>query len=137
MKADKKAPGLVRVTETPPDEDVEMVRRLMASKANEKAADKSQIAPLFLASRDGHTEIVKLFLQRGVNVNISIEDGSTPLFWAVYGGRPEVVKLLLAAKADPNIRVKNRELVLTPLGVAKSKGHQEIVRLLAAHGARE
>jgi ankyrin repeat protein len=57
----------------------------------------------------GHVEIVKLFLERGIDVNIGIdsslkddEAGMTPLHCAARAGQMEVVKLLLEHGADCN-----------------------------------
>ena len=45
------------------------------------------------------TEIVKLLIEKGADVNRAAEDGEAPLFWATKNGHTEIVKLLKAAGA--------------------------------------
>ena len=42
----------------------------------------------------GKTELVKLLLTAGADVNIKNNDGDTALIWASYNGYTEIVKLL-------------------------------------------
>jgi serine/threonine-protein phosphatase 6 regulatory ankyrin repeat subunit B len=50
--------------------------------------------PLFLASRNGHAEVVKLLCDSGANKDQAMNDCATPLFIASRNGHTEVVKLL-------------------------------------------
>ncbi len=53
--------------------------------------------------------------------------------WASLRGNVDVVKLLLAKGADINAKTKGGQ---TALMAASSGGHQEVVNLLKAHGAK-
>jgi ankyrin repeat protein len=46
------------------------------------------------ASGGGLTELVKLLLDKGANINAKSDDGTTALILAVRNGKPEVEKLL-------------------------------------------
>jgi ankyrin repeat protein/beta-lactamase regulating signal transducer with metallopeptidase domain len=53
------------------------------------------------------TDIVRLLLDRGANVNVTAERGMTPLHWAVRNENLEAVRLLVDKGADFNL--KNQE----------------------------
>jgi hypothetical protein len=76
-------------------------------------ADPEQImAEAFVhACQHGRTEVVRWFLDRGLNPDVAPYFGRTGLFWAVMSQQPEVAGLLLERGADP---ARRDELV--PLG---------------------
>jgi hypothetical protein len=81
------------------------------------------------ALRDGNTEILKLLLSNGANVNAA---GSfSPLYKAVHSGKVEIVTLLLEYGA--NVNVANQ--YGTALHTAVRSGNVEIVTLLLEYGA--
>ena len=52
--------------------------------------------PLYVASAEGHSEVVSMLLaKRGVDVNQSADDGDTPLYIAINRSHAEVAKLLV------------------------------------------
>ena len=58
--------------------------------------------PLFVASRHGHTEIVKMLLDKGADVNVKVKEIDkyyTPLSIAKMQGHTKIVQLLKAAGA--------------------------------------
>lgn len=63
-------------------------------------------SPLISAALFGKTEIAKLLLDAGADVNFQNNDGSTALHTAAFFCRPEIVKMLLDKKADKSIRNK-------------------------------
>ena len=48
-----------------------------------------------LAARNGHSEVVKLLLEKGANIEHNDNNGRAPLSWAARNDHAEVVKLLL------------------------------------------
>jgi SepF-like predicted cell division protein (DUF552 family) len=91
--------------------------------------------PLCLAVEHGHTEIVKLLIEHGADVNAScyIDSFETPLHQAVVDDDTEIAKLLIQNGADVNARRSFDGL--TPLHLAASGGYSRMVRLLLENGA--
>ena len=54
---------------------------------------------LMAASREGHTEIVKLLIDAGADVNYWVEAGYTALKWEKQTGHIDSVRLLLEVNA--------------------------------------
>ena len=106
----------------------------LASAALEGGADITNYRPLWTASEMGHTEVVKLLLKYGANVNKAHPKfGSTPLFQASEMGRTKVVQLLLDYNADVN--KATIDMGFTPLYAASQMGYTDVVNLLLQHGA--
>jgi ankyrin repeat protein len=100
--------------------------------ADVDAKNASGVTVLFLASENGHTEIVRLLLEAGADASAANPDGATPLIVASQNGHIEIVRLLLEAKAEVNAA---HETGATPLFAASQNGHTEIVRLLLEAGS--
>ena len=86
---------------------------------------------LIEAARKSHIDIVKLLLERGVDVNWGKDGKGTALYWAVmdsYSKTEEIVALLLQHGADVNAKTMRG---YTPLMVAPNK---EIASMLAESG---
>lgn len=82
---------------------------------------------LILASYYGHRVIVKLFLEKGADVESRDGIGGTPLSWAAGNGHEATVKLLLEKGADVKSKDGYGE---TPLSWAAINGHEAVVKLL-------
>jgi ankyrin repeat protein len=81
-----------------------------------------------MASREGHSEIVKLLLEKRANPNIQNDFGKTALMEALeWMGNTDIVNLLLENGADPNIRDRHGE---TAYDLAIKDGNIEIIKLL-------
>jgi hypothetical protein len=91
-------------------------------------------APLHVASRHEHTEVISLLLQHDADVNVrsTCFGNWTPLHFASLLGHAKVVQLLLEHGAD--INAQNSHLI-TPLWSASRDGRLEIVQLLLRNGA--
>jgi hypothetical protein len=63
-------------------------------------------SPLISACLFGKTEMAKILLDAGVNLNFQNNDGSTALHTAAFFCRSEIVKLLLRKGADKTIKNK-------------------------------
>ncbi|MBI4699077.1 MAG: ankyrin repeat domain-containing protein [Nitrospirae bacterium] len=110
--------------------DLSQIRDLIDAGADVNITADNGATPLFRASYNGYTEIVKLLLAAGAEVNaVRKDNGATPLLFATQQGHAEVVKLLLEANAGVNDASKDGR---TPLLIASQKGHEEVVKLLLA-----
>ena len=92
----------------------------------------SGATPLWAASLGGHTEVVKILIEGGANVNHGTTTKSSPLRAASFHNRLEVIKYLIANGADldaPNIAGQS------PLMIAALRNHRDSVELLAKKGA--
>ena len=87
---------------------------------------------LMHAARDGHTEVVKLLIDNGADLNHKNNGGVTALRTAAREGRTEVVKLLIDNGADQNIKDVDG---WTALMYAAWNGSTEVVKLLIDNGA--
>lgn len=75
----------------------------------------------------GETEIVKLLLRQGADVNAVNAAGETPLHKAVWYPEYKVVRELLRYGGDKSIRNAQG---LTPAQVAEKRGWTNLVELL-------
>lgn len=87
---------------------------------------------IFDLARSGDAATLGAYLDAGVPVNLTNDNGDTLLMLAAYYSHPEAVNALLERKADPNF---GNDKGQTPLSGAVFKGSDEIVQALLAAGA--
>ena len=144
----------------------ETVSILLQNGAHVDMQDNDGWPPLMVASQYGHTETVSMLLQNGGHVNMQNNDGWPPLMMACQNGHTETFSILLQNGAHINIQdnetsalhfnskynqISITKLILshktqaidvqdflgrTPLMIASSCGHIEMVNLLLEAGAR-
>ncbi|XP_078658641.1 ankyrin repeat domain-containing protein 17-like isoform X8 [Branchiostoma floridae x Branchiostoma belcheri] len=108
----------------------ELAQVLLAMHANvEDRGLKGDCTPLMEAASGGYTDIVKLLIAHGADVN---SRSSTALTYACAGGYEDVVRILLEAGARIEDHNENGH---TPLMEASSAGHVGVARLLLERGA--
>ncbi|MEM8670600.1 MAG: ankyrin repeat domain-containing protein [Planctomycetota bacterium] len=83
-------------------------RRQQRGRINEPHP-RSGSTPLSHAALHGHSEIAKLLIRRGANVNGSNRDGNTPLHVAAFMCREDLVQMLLERGASPDARNRRGE----------------------------
>jgi serine/threonine-protein phosphatase 6 regulatory ankyrin repeat subunit B len=112
----------------------EVLELLLARGADVDAVTRDRRTPLLLAARLGNLSVLKLLLDRGADPRAADENGLTALHLAAYNGFPRVVEhlLSLAGKVDPD-QIDTRHN--TPLHMAASAGHDDVIRILLQAGA--
>ena len=110
---------------------VDVAQWLLDIGADANAQADSRGTPLYIAAMNGHSEIVRILLGHGADVNLKAAamENYTPLHKASSGGHLNVVQLLIEHGADVHARDKNQ---LTPLLYAKNA---ETMQLLIKNGA--
>ncbi|ACO61073.1 predicted protein, partial [Micromonas commoda] len=92
----------------------------------------SDITPLHVAAKEGHTPVVAELIRAGADVNVPSSDGATPLMWAASNGHEACALALIQAGADVNPKGGG----WTPLSAAIEDKHEKVVKLLKHFGAR-
>jgi ankyrin repeat protein len=89
--------------------------------------------PLHKATRRGHTNSVRALIESGADVNEMDSLGMSSLHWVALNGRTDLAEILLSAGADVNSRDYSYT-TMTPLGVAKMMGYEEVAGLIGSYG---
>jgi ankyrin repeat protein len=94
-----------------------------------------RVMPLHSAVANKRTEIVRLLLDHGVDVNATQADDFTPLHEAAQNGMLAVTQWLLDRDAKINPRLSSDGK--TPLALAIEYQYKDVAELLNQHGAVE
>jgi ankyrin repeat protein len=109
-------------------------------------ADPNQGEPPLLSiaiDSNASSELVRLILEKGANVNARERNGDTALSKAVGSSNPELVDILLKAKADPNSEIRGSsaftlaESMQTDPQESRRAPNRQIIELLKKAGADE
>lgn len=114
--------------------NIEFLEVLLENEANVDSRDTDygkSFSSLMLASQYGYTEIVKLLIDKGADLELKGKNGATALILASEYGHIEIVKLLLDNNANINVQAKNGATCLT---LASGNKNIEIVKLLIVNG---
>jgi len=85
--------------------DIETIKQHIAAKSNINEKDQfGGSSPLISAALFGKTEIAKLLIDAGADLNVQNNDGSTALITAAFFCRPQIVRMLLEKKADKTLK---------------------------------
>jgi ankyrin repeat protein len=85
------------------------------------------VYPLHSAAAGNYTNIARMLVENGAQVNIKQQAGVTPLHSAAQNGNLELLILLLENGAQTDIRMEGGKL---PADLAKEKGFEEIAEIL-------
>jgi ankyrin repeat protein len=72
---------------------------LMSQEADVNLISKDGWTALHKAANNGHTQVVKLLLDKGANRYVQYKDGSTALDLATKAGHQDIIKLLNPGQA--------------------------------------
>ncbi len=90
----------------------EEAAKLLSTESMEQT-DKRGMAAIHHAAKNGHTGMIKVMLERGVDKNLAAdvpaEPGTTPLHLACMYGHADIVRLLIAAGADDTAKTLKGE----------------------------
>ncbi|KAF5240324.1 hypothetical protein FANTH_9584 [Fusarium anthophilum] len=112
-------------------EEVEILRHLLTdASSREKMAGDITLA--HITALHGHSNSLRLLLERGTDANAADKEGRTPLHLAAQYSHPECISLLLAQGVNVNAKDNNRR---TPLHEAASGADEECILLLLDAGA--
>lgn len=123
------------------ENDEEKVKSLVASEnVNQFTEDywfHAKVPLLFIASKLGRANIVKLLLQKGAEIDAVDSLGRTALQAACEENFEDVVDILLTKNADPNVKRfdEHRTPNNTPLGCAIKTGNMSTIEKLLKAGA--
>ena len=122
----------------------------MGSDLYQRSWQSGERTPLYWASEKGYTDIAKLLVGRGADVNACDEFGETPLHRAAANGYFEIAAILIKENANINsecviVDVSGNLFKRTPLNYARSSigvesaktrnQKKKIAKLLEKHGA--
>lgn len=111
------------------------IANMLINKGARINTGKAYARPLYLASRSGHPEIIKLLLDNGADANAQNDASDidcSALCAASRNGHLEAAKMLLDNGADINIHGGHYGNALC---AASAKGRLEVVKMLLDHGA--
>ena len=100
----------------------------MAWSSKIETPDKEGVAPLHIASTNGHLDMVRLLALLGADISTPDATGATPAYLAAQRGWPEVVRELALLGAD--LTTPNNDGA-TPVIMAAHEGHAQTIRVLA------
>ena len=116
--------------------NIEAVKQHLAA-GTDVNTKKAQQTALYHAVWNDHTEIAKLLISKGANVN-SVQSAKFNPLYSAAGGRAgkKTIELLIANGADVNFIRERGVGNETPLDRAVRKGRNEIADLLRKHGGK-
>ncbi len=114
--------------------NIETVRQALEAGVDVNSANSEEkLTPLHMAAYNGHTDVAKLLLERGAEIDARDHEGKTPLTHACTGPFKETVKLLVDSGADINAQEATEGF--TPLMMAAGLGEVDVVKVLLEHKA--
>jgi ankyrin repeat protein len=119
------------------EKDVENLVRLLEEEENVNYFNGGTGETLlFWSAKEGYTDLVRLLLDRGADIEQSEfhVSGSTPLIKAAFEGHIEVVKLLIERGANVN---HVNDSGWTAIKYAIAQNHKEVVEVLSLAGANK
>ncbi|MDR2215453.1 MAG: ankyrin repeat domain-containing protein, partial [Nevskiaceae bacterium] len=115
------------------NDDLPLVKRLIAAGANVNASNDYRATPLSEAAVIGNVDILRLLLEKGADVESANADNQTALMIVARTSNVEAARLLLKHGAKVNAREQWRQQ--TPLMWAVAEAQPAMVKLLLDQGA--
>ena len=96
--------------------------------------DFTNNTPLLYAVHRNHTEIARILLNAGADLNFQNTVGFTALMFASLNGNQQIIRMLLDAGAQLEMKDESGK---TALMYARQNGNQQIIDLLLQYGAKQ
>lgn len=118
-------------------EDILEIKRLLVQGANPNYETGPKCAsPLLLAAHKGCTEIVRVLISSGANINKQNTDGLTPVMAAAMNGHIAALRVLYENNADINLQTaKDRHTALMLTVMTKQKESLKVLLEMGANAA--
>ncbi|MGH0171432.1 UNVERIFIED_CONTAM: hypothetical protein FKN15_061325 [Acipenser sinensis] len=100
---------------------IAVVEFLLHNGADPNVLAKGRESALSLACSKGYTDIMKMLIDCGVDVNEYDWNGGTPLLYAVHGNHVRCVEVLLESGADPTVETDSG---FNAMDMAVAMGHR-------------
>ncbi len=114
----------------------EVVTLLLGKGADVKfIGDRHTRTALMEAAGAGNCGIMKQLVEKGADINAKDYENTTPLHFACMWGHVEAVSLLIKLGTKPDVQAAG--MARTPMSLAETNGHIEIVQILKDAGAKE
>lgn len=113
--------------------DVKRIKFLTSKGADINGRDAQGYAPIHIASRNRHPELVSALADLGADLNAPDSDGMTPLIHAAMRNHVPTVKMLLSRGADME---KLNAQGYPPLALAIGENKFEVAKALMEAGAK-
>lgn len=116
--------------------DIKLAEKLIRWGANPNLIiDKNQeTSALMFASIYGYTEMVKLLIENGADVNLRDKNGATALTSSAWAGNADIVEILIKNKADINAK---HNIGRTALWFAVAQNHSDVVEIIKKYGGKD
>ena len=113
--------------------DVRLVQALLASGvANVNDTDADGWSALLLAASQGHSQLARVLVGLGADVEFRLDGDVTPLHMASINGHSDIAAILVRAGANVDERSADGK---TALMIAAANGHDDVVTALLDLGA--
>ncbi|XP_029506106.1 ankyrin repeat family A protein 2-like isoform X1 [Oncorhynchus nerka] len=109
---------------------IAVVEFLLQNGADPNLLAKGRESALSLACSKGYTDIVKMLIDCGVDVNEYDWNGGVPVLYAVHGNHLRCVEILLESGADPTIESDSG---FNAMDMAVAMGHRNVQQVMEAH----
>jgi ankyrin repeat protein len=101
---------------------------LKGADVNQPSNNGFNVYPLHSATAGNYTNIARMLVDNGAQINVKQQAGATPLHSAAQNGNLELLILLLENGAEVNARMEGGKL---PADVAREKGFNDIAEILS------
>ena len=107
----------------------DVLRVLKELGANLNTPMNDGVTPIFIAAENGHIEAVRLLIESGVDINLSVSiNKKTALDFAKTQSKEVLKKMQYFLKLHSD----KEEVLMSPKDIAEIMGHKDIAALLAS-----